>query len=135
MLCSNCIVINHVKSSLMTIGGLYTRLYWKHVTREIIYFFSLLSMVPHYEPGKKVQLLIPPSYTLPVNKLMIWKESTFCHGFLLFITAFELLILRLNWLLAHSTWPLSVLPNFKWRDRRKPLLDVRIYSALEFSMD
>ena len=37
-------------------------------------------MVPHYEPGEKVELLIPPSYTLPVNKLMIWKENYVLTG-------------------------------------------------------
>ena len=36
-------------------------------------------MVPHYEPGEKVELLIPPSYTLQLNKLMTWKEKWFHH--------------------------------------------------------
>ena len=46
-------------------------------------------MVPPYEPGKKVELYFPPSYTLPVNKLMIWKEKylntvdVFCLHFIL----------------------------------------------------
>jgi len=47
----------------------------KNIAGVIKYFFSLLSMVPPYEPGKKVELYFPPSYTLPVNKLMIWKEK------------------------------------------------------------